>query len=270
MKKEFFEELTPDRSNLIVHIEYINSKRHHDSLHYQLLERSLAHKSQGFHLSLILCSDNNAFDFLMQRRQTLFPGVPIAFCGVNDYKPEMLQGHADITGVAHDLNNLLSPILGYGEMLLEDTPEADPRREFLKEIVSAGSRARDMVGQLLAFSRKQTLEFKPVDFNDLLRRFEKLLRRTIREDVTIKFNLAPGLPLIKGDVGQLEQVVMNLAVNAQDAMPHGGNLAMSIVEIEPDDTDAEVFEGEIAGPHVMPDSEGHGYGYDRFHPAASV
>ncbi|GAB6145352.1 response regulator [Desulfocicer niacini] len=154
-------------------------------------------------------------------------------------------------GVAHDLNNLLSPILGYGEMLLEDTPEADPRREFLKEIVSAGSRARDMVGQLLAFSRKQTLEFKPVDLNDLLKRFEKLLRRTIREDVTIKFNLAPGLPLIKGDVGQLEQVVMNLAVNAQDAMPHGGSLAMSIVEIELDDTDAEVFEGGIAGPHVM-------------------
>ncbi|GAB6145350.1 ATP-binding protein [Desulfocicer niacini] len=106
IEKGVFEELTPDRNNLIVHIEYMDSKRHHDSLHYQLLERSLAHKSQDFHLSLILCSDNNAFDFLMQRRQTLFPGVPIAFCGVNDYKPEMLQGHADITGVAE----IISPV----------------------------------------------------------------------------------------------------------------------------------------------------------------
>ena len=154
-------------------------------------------------------------------------------------------------GVAHDLNNLLSPILGYGEMLLEDTPEADPRREFLKEIVHAGSRARDLVGQLLAFSRKQTLEFKPVDLNDLLGRFEKLLRRTIREDVTINFKLAPDLPLIKGDVGQLEQVVMNLAVNAQDAMPDGGSLSMSTVEIELDGIDIEVFEGGVPGPHVM-------------------
>ena len=154
-------------------------------------------------------------------------------------------------GVAHDLNNLLSPILGYGEMLLEDTPDNDPRRESLKEIVHAGKRARDLVRQLLAFSRKQTLEFAPLDLNLLLTRFEKLLRRTIREDVAIHMNLDPSLPLIKGDVGQLEQVVMNLAVNAQDAMPDGGTLSITTTEIELDGIDVERFEGGIPGPHVI-------------------
>ena len=106
IEKGVFEELHPDTDNLIVHIEYMDSKRHHDGPYYKLLERSMAYKYKDFHLSLILCSDNNAFDFLMQRRQTLFPGVPISFCGVNDFKPEMLQGDANITGVAE----IISPV----------------------------------------------------------------------------------------------------------------------------------------------------------------
>jgi len=135
-------------------------------------------------------------------------------------------------GVAHDLNNLLSPILGYGEMLLEDTPENDPRRESLKQILYAGKRARDLVRQLLAFSRKQTLEFKPIDLNELLTRFEKLLCRTIREDVVIHLDLEPSLALIKGDVGQLEQVVMNLAVNARDAIVDVGKITIETDNVD--------------------------------------
>jgi PAS domain S-box-containing protein len=125
-------------------------------------------------------------------------------------------------GVAHDLNNLLSPILGFGEMLLDDFVPGDPRQESVKEIVQAGIRARDIVQQLLAFSRKQAMEFKPVNLADVVGRFETLLRKTIREDVDIQIFIEPSLPLIRGDVGQLEQVIMNLAVNAQDAMPDGG------------------------------------------------
>ena len=154
-------------------------------------------------------------------------------------------------GIAHDLNNLLSPILGYGEILLEDTLENDPRRDSLNQIVHAGKRARDLVRQLLAFSRKQTLEFKPLYLNELLTRFEKLLCRTIREDVAIHMKLDPSLPLIKGDVGQLEQVVMNLVVNAQDAMPDGGNLSITTSEIELKKSDVELFEGGIPGPHII-------------------
>ncbi len=140
-------------------------------------------------------------------------------------------------GVAHDLNNLLSPILGYGEMLLEDAGKHDPRRASLKEIVAAGMRARDLVRQLLAFSRKQALEFRSLDLNALLQNFENLLRRTIREDVALRLILAPSLPAVTGDAGQLEQVVMNLAVNAQDAMPGGGELIIETRRIDPDHAD---------------------------------
>ncbi len=134
-------------------------------------------------------------------------------------------------GVAHDLNNLLSPILGYSEILLMDAKNYIELKEPLEAIINASMRARDMVKRLLAFSRKQTLDFKQVDMNRLLKNFEKLLRRTIREDITIHVKLAPALPSVKGDAGQLEQVVMNLAVNAQDAMPSGGDLTLETAHV---------------------------------------
>ena len=127
-------------------------------------------------------------------------------------------------GVAHDLNNMLSPILGYSELLADEMSSIDPRRESVLEIQSAGLKARDMVRQLLAFSRKQALEFRSIDLSQLLIEFKKLLLRTIREDVRITLSASQELPVIEGDKGQIEQVILNLAVNAQDAMPHGGNL----------------------------------------------
>jgi two-component system cell cycle sensor histidine kinase/response regulator CckA len=154
-------------------------------------------------------------------------------------------------GVAHDLNNLLTPILGYGEMLLTDTVGDDPRSEWLEQMVRAGKRAQSLVRQLLAFSRKQTLEFKHIDLNSLLRNFEKLLRRTIREDVAIHMVLARSLPPIRGDVGQLEQVVMNLAVNAQDAMPDGGALTIETGGVELDESYTAEHEGVTPGRYVM-------------------
>ncbi|HNU70406.1 MAG TPA: ATP-binding protein [Thermodesulfobacteriota bacterium] len=136
-------------------------------------------------------------------------------------------------------------------MLLTDTVGIDPRRGPLEEIVKACMRARDLVRQLLAFSRKQTLEIKPTDLNSLLRNFEKLLLRTIREDITMKLVLADPLSLIKGDIGQLEQVVMNLAVNAQDAMPEGGELIIQTAQVELDESYAAEHEGVTPGSYVM-------------------
>ncbi|KQC15101.1 MAG: hypothetical protein APR63_12740 [Desulfuromonas sp. SDB] len=165
-------------------------------------------------------------------------------------------------GIAHDLNNLLSPILGYSEMLLEDAVEEEERGELLEEIIKASNRARDLVGQLLAFSRKQNLEFKNIDLNSLLQNFEKLLRRTIREDISINLKLAPSLPLINGDSGQLEQVLMNLAVNAQDAMPQGGKLSIETSTVELDENYAAKHEGVEPGPYVMVLVSDTGYGMD--------
>jgi PAS domain S-box-containing protein len=127
-------------------------------------------------------------------------------------------------GIAHDLNNLLTPILGYGEMLLDSFKPGTVQTEQISQMVSAGEKARDLVQQLLAFSRKQTLEFSRLDLNMLIKDFSNLLRRTIAEDISIIYNLTGGKLFVAGDRGQLEQVLMNLAVNAGDAMPGGGRL----------------------------------------------
>jgi len=130
-------------------------------------------------------------------------------------------------GIAHDLNNLLSPILGYGEILVRDFGRKGKERDYTEQILKAGYRARDLVQQLLAFSRKQALEYRDVSFNEILRDFEKLLRRTIKEDIELKIITDPDIPFISADKGQIEQVIMNLVVNAQDAMPDGGLLQIS-------------------------------------------
>jgi PAS domain S-box-containing protein len=154
-------------------------------------------------------------------------------------------------GVAHDLNNLLSPILGYGEMLLDDLDPGDERRESVDEILRAGFRARDLVQQLLAFSRKQTLEYRPVDMGEAVTEFEKLLRRTIREDVEIRILPSPDIPMVMADIGQMEQVIMNLAVNAADAMPEGGILTIEIAPVSLDGDYAAMHEDVGPGPYVM-------------------
>jgi len=154
-------------------------------------------------------------------------------------------------GVAHDLNNMLSPVLGYSELLLRELGKNDPRRQSLEEILSAVTRARDLVHQLLAFGRKQVLKFKTFGLNTLLKNFEGLLRRTIREDITIHMDLDPSLPYIKGDQGQIEQIVMNLAINSQDAMPDGGQLNFQTARVELDENYASQHQGVVAGTYVL-------------------
>ncbi len=154
-------------------------------------------------------------------------------------------------GVAHDLNNLLSPILGYGEMLQEELSPNDKRRDSVEKILYAGIRARDLVRQLLAFSRKQTLEYIPVNLNKAVTDFIKLLHHTIREDIEIKSILSMDIGLVKADIGQIEQVIMNLAVNAQDAMPHGGCMTIETAPAELDESYAETHQSVNPGDYVM-------------------
>lgn len=154
-------------------------------------------------------------------------------------------------GVAHDLNNFLSPILGYGEMLLAYGNEDENRQKQLGHIIEAGKRARALVRQLLAFSRQQMLEFKTFDLNEIIKNFENLLRHTIREDIVINLNLSDSLPPIKADAGQIEQILMNLAVNAQDAMPYGGELSIETRAIELDEYYADRRNGVTPGIYVM-------------------
>ncbi len=129
-------------------------------------------------------------------------------------------------GVAHDFNNLLTAILGYGELLLESLPEDDPRRADVLAIREAGQSAAALTQQLLAFSRRQILAPRILDLNEVVSRVKSMLDRVIGEDVRLVARLEPGLPRIRADAGQLEQILMDLAVNARDAMPTGGTLTI--------------------------------------------
>ena len=153
-------------------------------------------------------------------------------------------------GVAHDLNNLLVPILGYAEMMSEDLHSEDPKREQADQIVEAGRRASDLLRQLLAFSRKQKLSLAVIDINTLLKNFEGLLRRTLREDIIMRLALGHDLPAIRGDKGQLEQVLMNLVVNAQDAMADGGTLVIETAPVTLLRPESPSWESFSPGEHV--------------------
>ena len=144
-------------------------------------------------------------------------------------------------GVAHDFNNLLTAISSYSELLLADLAAEDPRRLDVTEIRKATDRAATLTRQLLAFSRRQVLQPKVVDLNGIVGGAEKLLRRLIGEDIALATRLDHNLPAVTADAGQVEQVIMNLAVNAKDAMQHGGTLTLetSTVQIEAAEQTAE-------------------------------
>ena len=154
-------------------------------------------------------------------------------------------------GVAHDFNNLLTIINGYSDLLLQDLPPGDPSRDLLGEIHRAGERSAGLTRQLLAFSRRQVLAPKILDLNAVVADTERMLRRVIGEDVRLAFSAGPGLGAVRADPGQLEQVLMNLAVNARDAMPTGGRLTIETRNVDLDDGYARAHPGARPGPHVL-------------------
>lgn len=165
-------------------------------------------------------------------------------------------------GVAHDLNNLLTPILGYSEMLIDDLEPNEIYDEALTEIYQAGMRARNLISQLLAFSRKQTLEYKTLDMNDIITGIKKLLRHTIREDIKIDIISSPMQLIIRADIGQIEQVIINIAVNAQDAMPSGGTITIETGMVNHDKGYSDNHFGSKPGSYVMLAMSDNGTGMD--------
>ena len=153
-------------------------------------------------------------------------------------------------GVAHDFNNTLIAIMGYGQLLLTRLAPDDPRRLDMEEILKAGRRATSVTRQLLAFSRRQTLQPEVVDLNRLVTNTEKMLRRLIGEDIGLITILSPSLRRVRADPGQMEQVIMNLAVNARDAMPEGGQLTIETLNVTLEEEQCAFVPGSRPGQFV--------------------
>ncbi|MBN2371047.1 MAG: PAS domain S-box protein [Vicinamibacteria bacterium] len=164
-------------------------------------------------------------------------------------------------GVAHDFNNLLTPILGYTELLLM-APADDSTRASLVEIRNAAENARDLTRQLLAFGRKQLIAMRIVDPGEVVSRFARILRRTIREDIEIVLRLAPARNRVRADPSQIEQILMNLAVNAQDAMDQGGVMTIATDSVDVDECDPNAHPGVMPGPYVLLAVSDNGVGMD--------
>ncbi len=154
-------------------------------------------------------------------------------------------------GVAHDFNNLLTAINGYSSLALQRIDENNPIKSYLEEIKKAGDRAANLTRQLLAFGRKQILQPVPLNLNDIVTDMNKMLRRLIGEDINLSARLNPKLKTIKADPGQVEQVLVNLVVNARDAMPQGGSLTIETATVELDSEYASKRVGVVPGRYVM-------------------
>jgi len=166
-------------------------------------------------------------------------------------------------GIAHDFNNLLTAILGYSELVLEQMGPDDSARTDIMEIKRAGESAAALTQQLLAFSRKQILQAEIIDLNGVIRSVDKMLCRVIGEDIELVLDLAGDLGPVKADPGQVEQVIMNLAVNARDAMPEGGKVTIRTANAVFDERYVQAHLGAVAGRYAMMEVSDTGCGITR-------
>ncbi len=165
-------------------------------------------------------------------------------------------------GVAHDFNNLLTIITGYSQLILNNLKENDPNRHSAEQIMKAGERAAALTKQLLAFSRRQVLQLRVVDLNKLVTSMGAMLQRLIGEDIDLRLSLKPDLGRVSADPSQIEQVIMNLVVNARDAMPKGGVLTLDTSNTQLDSSYAHRHLAVKPGPYVMLAVSDNGSGMD--------
>lgn len=165
-------------------------------------------------------------------------------------------------GIAHDFNNVLTAIMGYSDLVLQELPADSPAAKDVEEIKKAGKRASQLTRQLLAFSRRQVMEAKVLDLNVIVRGLSKMVRPLMGEHITLRLDLAESLGSVKADPGQVEQVILNLLVNARDAMPSGGTITLRTENLNVDETYARKALDLQAGAYVCISVQDTGCGMD--------
>jgi PAS domain S-box-containing protein len=165
-------------------------------------------------------------------------------------------------GLAHDFNNLLTAIMGYSEIMMMGLHKEDPFYSYIEEIIKASNRGASLTNQLLAFSRRQIFQPRVINLNDVVIDVEKMLRRLIGDDIELTTFVSQELGLVKADPGQIEQIIMNLVVNARDAMPQGGIVTLETANASLDESYARGHVGVTPGPYVMLSVSDNGLGMD--------
>jgi PAS domain S-box-containing protein len=166
-------------------------------------------------------------------------------------------------GIAHDFNNILNVIIGFGTMVLDRISDDPLSKEQMNDVLAAAERAANLTKRLLLFSRKEAAEFKPMDVNDLVINMEKMLSRIIGEDIRLATDLMGTKAMVMADAGQMEQVLMNLATNARDAMPEGGSLTIKTELREIDDEFIKAYEYGVPGAYAVISITDTGTGIDK-------
>ena len=166
-------------------------------------------------------------------------------------------------GIAHDFNNLLTAIIGYANLLMDQVPDNDVQHNRLTEIARAAERAATLTRQLLAYGRRQVLDTRVLDINEVISGMEEMLRRIIGEDINLITIHSSELGLVEADPGQIEQVLMNLAVNARDAMPNGGELIIETADVLLDENYCRPHPEVEPGPYVMCAVSDNGLGMEQ-------
>jgi PAS domain S-box-containing protein len=231
---------------------------------HEMMKRKLAGEEVTAYEMEVIAKDGHRITVEANTKLVFHDGVPTGVQGIARDVTERKQLEEQLRqsqkmdaigqlagGVAHDFNNLLTAINGYSGLALQRIGDDHPLKSYLEEIKKAGDRAANLTRQLLAFGRKQILQPVPVNLNDIVTDMTKLLRRLIGEDVQLTAKLDPALKKIKADPGQIEQVLVNLVVNARDAMPQGGNLTIETATVELDQEYAGSHLGVLPGHYVM-------------------
>jgi PAS domain S-box-containing protein len=252
VNRAFLERLGMERERVLgrslLELGFVSAERH-----AELRGAVLAGRDGSFDLEGVLPSGERRSYRLTARRMEL-DGRPVVLFVTEDLT-DVMKAEADrrrleaqvqqqqrleslgvlAGGIAHDFNNLLTPIIASADLALQELPAGHPAQQDLEAIVQAGKRGAELTRRILVFGQRQVIESRPIDLNEEVRVAEHMLRRLLGEDVELAFELAPGPCRVRGDATQIQQIVMNLAVNARQAMPRGGRLVVATREVVVDD-----------------------------------